>query len=92
MRIVFMGTPDFSVPTLESLVKGGHEVLAVVTQPDKPKGRGKVSAHDPGEGAGPGVRDPGVPAVKGAGAGIYGGFKGTGCRGLCGGGLRPDPS
>ena len=41
MRIVFMGTPDFSVPTLESLVKGGHEVLAVVTQPDKPKGRGK---------------------------------------------------
>lgn len=41
MRIVFMGTPDFSVPTLESLVKGGHEVLAVVTQLDKPKGRGK---------------------------------------------------
>jgi len=41
MRIVFMGTPDFSVPTLEALVKGGHEVLAVVTQPDKPKGRGK---------------------------------------------------
>ena len=41
MRIVFMGTPDFSVPTLESLVKGGHEVLAVVTQPDKAKGKGK---------------------------------------------------
>lgn len=41
MRIVFMGTPDFSVPTLEALIKGGHEVAAVVTQPDKPKGRGK---------------------------------------------------
>ena len=35
------GNSGFSVPTLESLVKGGHEVLAVVTQPDKPKGRGK---------------------------------------------------
>ena len=41
MRIVFMGTPDFSVPTLESQVKGGHKVLPVVTQPDNPKGRGK---------------------------------------------------
>lgn len=41
MRIVFMGTPDFSVPTLEALVQGGHQVIAAVTQPDKPKGRGK---------------------------------------------------
>lgn len=41
MRIVFMGTPDFSVPTLESLAASRHEVVAVVTQPDKPKGRGK---------------------------------------------------
>ncbi len=41
MKIVFMGTPDFAVATLESLVKGGHEVIAAVTQPDKPKGRGK---------------------------------------------------
>lgn len=40
MRIIFMGTPDFSVPTLESLVQSRHEVIAVVTQPDKPKGRG----------------------------------------------------
>lgn len=42
MKIVFMGTPDFAVSTLESLVKGGHEVIAAVTQPDKPKGRGKA--------------------------------------------------
>ena len=39
MKIVFMGTPDFAVPALEALVKGGHQVIAAVTQPDKPKGR-----------------------------------------------------
>ena len=41
MRIVFMGTPDFSVPALRAIVEAGHQVTAVVTQPDKPKGRGK---------------------------------------------------
>lgn len=41
MRVVFMGTPDFAVGTLETLIAAGHEVAAVVTQPDKPKGRGK---------------------------------------------------
>ena len=41
MGIVFMGTPDFSVPALKALVEAGHQVIAVVTQPDKPKGRGK---------------------------------------------------
>lgn len=41
MRIVFMGTPDFSVPVLESLIEAGHKVIGVVTQPDKPRGRGK---------------------------------------------------
>ena len=40
MNIVFMGTPDFAVPVLEKLIKK-HNVLAVVSQPDKPKGRGK---------------------------------------------------
>ncbi len=40
MKIVFMGTPDFSVPCLEGLLKDGHEVALVVTQADKPKGRG----------------------------------------------------
>ncbi len=40
MKIVFMGTPDFSVPCLEALIKEGHEVSLVVTQADKPKGRG----------------------------------------------------
>lgn len=41
MKVVFMGTPDFSVGALESIIKSGHEVTAVVTQPDKPKGRSK---------------------------------------------------
>jgi len=40
MNVVFMGTPEFAVPTLEMLIEN-HNVLAVVTQPDKPKGRGK---------------------------------------------------
>lgn len=40
MRIVFMGTPDFAVPSLEILVQNGYEVVAVITAPDKPAGRG----------------------------------------------------
>ncbi|WP_022762623.1 MULTISPECIES: methionyl-tRNA formyltransferase [unclassified Butyrivibrio] len=39
MKIVYMGTPDFSVPPLEKMIEAGHEIVAVVTQPDKPKGR-----------------------------------------------------
>ena len=41
MKIIFMGTPEFSIPCLEALINHEHEVIAVVTQPDKPKGRGK---------------------------------------------------
>lgn len=40
MRVVFMGTPDFAVPSLELLIRHGYEVCAMYTQPDKPKGRG----------------------------------------------------
>lgn len=47
MKVVFMGTPDFSVPTLEEIIKAGHEVIGVITQPDKPKGRGKLVAYPP---------------------------------------------
>ena len=39
MKIIFMGTPDFSVGALEAIIEAGHEVTLVVTQPDKPKGR-----------------------------------------------------
>ena len=39
MKILFMGTPDFAVGSLRALVEAGHELVAVVTQPDKAKGR-----------------------------------------------------
>ena len=42
MKIVFMGTPEFAVEPLRALWEAGHEICAVVTQPDKPKGRGKT--------------------------------------------------
>lgn len=47
MRIVFMGSADFAVPTLEALLDSEHEVLAVVTQPDRPRGRGRKLAVTP---------------------------------------------
>lgn len=47
MRVIFMGTPDFSVGTLEALIEAGHEVVLAVTQPDKPKGRGKSMQFPP---------------------------------------------
>lgn len=47
MNIVFMGTPDFSVPTLQMLIDEGHTISAVVTQPDRPKGRGKKENMPP---------------------------------------------
>lgn len=47
MRIIFMGTPEFAVQVLEAIVKAGHEVVGVYTQPDKPKGRGKSMQYTP---------------------------------------------
>lgn len=47
MKVIFMGTPDFSVGTLKALVEAGHEVVLAVTQPDKPKGRGKEMQFTP---------------------------------------------
>lgn len=47
MDIVFMGTPDFAVPTLEMLINEGYNIKAVVTQPDRPKGRGNKLAAPP---------------------------------------------
>ncbi len=41
MKVVFMGTPDYAVGALEAIIAAGHDVTAVVTQPDKPRGRGK---------------------------------------------------
>ena len=47
MKAVFMGTPDFAVPTLQKMVDMGIEITAVVTQPDKAKGRGKKVIYSP---------------------------------------------
>lgn len=47
MKLVFLGTPQFAVPTLEAVVEAGHEVLCVYTQPDRPKGRGQELAFSP---------------------------------------------
>ncbi|HTG80693.1 MAG TPA: methionyl-tRNA formyltransferase [Geobacteraceae bacterium] len=47
LRLVFMGTPEFACPTLQTLIERGEEILAVVTQPDRPKGRGQQLAPPP---------------------------------------------
>ncbi len=47
MRVVFLGTPHFAVPTLDALHRAGHEICGVVAQPDKPVGRGQAMASPP---------------------------------------------
>lgn len=47
LRIIFMGTPEFAVPSLQILVENGYEVVAVITAPDKPKGRGQKVIPSP---------------------------------------------
>lgn len=47
MKVIFMGTPEFSVGTLEALADAGHEIVLAVTQPDKPRGRGKEMQYPP---------------------------------------------
>ena len=68
MRIAFMGTPDFAVPTLDALLDAGHEVVAVYTQPPRPAGRGKALLPSPvqkrAEAAGLELRSP--VSLKGA--------------------------
>jgi methionyl-tRNA formyltransferase len=47
LRVVFFGTPEFAVPTLEALLASRHRVIGVVTQPDRPRGRGHQLSHSP---------------------------------------------
>lgn len=47
LKIVYLGTPQFAVPSLEALVAAGHDVVSVYTQPDRPKGRGQAIAMSP---------------------------------------------
>jgi methionyl-tRNA formyltransferase len=62
MRIVFMGSPDFAVPSLNALVEAGHDVIAVYSQPPRPAGRGKgerrTAVHERAEELGIAVRTP----------------------------------
>ncbi|MDT0681415.1 methionyl-tRNA formyltransferase [Roseicyclus sp. F158] len=62
MRLIFMGTPDFSVPALDALIEAGHDIVAVYTQPPRPAGRGKkdrpTPVHRRAEEAGIEVRHP----------------------------------
>ena len=83
MRVVFMGTPDFSVGTLRELAKAGHEIAGVISQPDKPKGRGKNLQP---------TGTSGISAPKSKRSGIYSGDERTesGCD-RCGG-VRTDYS
>jgi methionyl-tRNA formyltransferase len=61
LRIVFMGTPEFALPSLEALVGAGHEVVAVVTQPDRPRGRGLAPSPPPAAEA---ARRLGIPVLQ----------------------------
>src|SRR3954468_13041544 len=47
LRVAFFGTPAFAVPTLDALVSSRHSVVAVVTQPDRPRGRGQQTTASP---------------------------------------------
>jgi methionyl-tRNA formyltransferase len=47
LRVAFMGTPEFAVPTLRGLLDAGHEVVLVLSQPDRPAGRGRQPAAPP---------------------------------------------
>lgn len=61
MRVVFMGTPDFAVPSLRRLIADGHEVVAVFTQPDKPKNRGMKLIPTPVKAA---AMEAGIPVFQ----------------------------
>lgn len=64
MRVIFMGTPEFSVPALERLVLSGYDVVAVYTQPDKPAGRGRSISASPVKSVALAL---GLPVVQSAG-------------------------
>ena len=61
MKLIYMGTPDIAVPALNALHEGGHEILAAVTQPDRPKGRGKALGEPPVKTA---ARALGIPVLQ----------------------------
>ena len=71
MKIVYMGTPDFAVNPLHALAEAGYEVAGVITQPDKPKGRGKTMLPTPVKEEAMKHGFPGLPACEGTRSGIF---------------------
>ena len=67
MKIIFMGTPDFAAASLEALIASRHEIQAVVTQPDKPKGRKGELTPSPVKVIAKREGDKGISATKGKG-------------------------
>ena len=70
LRIIFMGTPDFAAATLKALIDGPDEVVAVVTQPDRAKGRGKKLTPPPTKVLAESARYPGAPTDENQDRGI----------------------
>ena len=92
MRVVFLGSGAFAIPCLEALLGAGHEVAAVVTQPDKEKGRGRAVLASPAEAGGARARPHGPPAPPHQGARRAGRAARARARDPGGGRLRPDPA
>ena len=80
MRVIFMGTPDFSVGTLEALIEAGHEIVLAVTQPDKPRGRGKEMQYSPVKEAALAARYSGISATADSRCRMCGRIKEISCR------------
>ena len=72
LRVIFMGTPEFAVPTLSEIVGAGHEVVAVYSQPPRPAGRGMDGDKIAGAPVGRGCGTAGVDAEEPQGRGRAG--------------------
>ena len=91
LRIVFFGTPEFAVPTLEALLASRHLVVGVVTQPDRPRGRGHQLSRAR-EGAGDVAEHPRAAAGEDARRGVSRGAADSRRRPRRRGGVRADPA
>ena len=70
LRVVFFGTPAFAVPTLDALLARAHRVVGVVTQPDRPRGRGQKTTDAPVKARAPASRPAGAAARRAQGPGV----------------------
>jgi len=75
MKLVFMGTPAFAAVSLQRLLESEHQVLGVVTQPDRPRGRGMEIISFPGEEGGTPQQPPPFPTGTFTGPGLHGLFR-----------------